>query len=338
MGAVWVALGKVRLPFFLLMLVPYVLTFLSKVWRWQILFYPDQARAPFRILFPTLMISYVPLPFRLGEVARGAAASARTGIPVARVFSTIFVEKVLDVLTLLLLLGVSLPFVALPDSSGRGSLILVGVVALGLVGVMLLFVMRPDIARSLVKLLARPLPARFGNHLLEITDNVLAGLSPLANPSVALRVGLWSLATWGVNIVTVYFEMLAFNIEATPVMAAVLVVATNLSMAIPAAPGYVGTFEAAVVGALVAMGQPVASSQAFAIIYHFVGLVPVAVIGAITALQQGVNFATLGTAPVSAESTPLNPVLPDDAVPVGPHAEAIVSVAAKSNPQSREKR
>ena len=95
---VWDAMGRVRLPFFLLMIVPYVLTFLTKVARWQTLFYPDEARAPFRILFPTLMISYVPLPFRLGEVARGAALSARRGLPAARVFSTIFVEKVLDVL------------------------------------------------------------------------------------------------------------------------------------------------------------------------------------------------------------------------------------------------
>ena len=37
-------------------------------------------------------------------------------------------------------------------------------------------------------------------------------------------------------------------------------------------------------------------SQAFAIIYHFVGLVPVAVIGVIAALQQGINFAALNSA------------------------------------------
>src|SRR5436190_674270 len=133
MGDVWEAMQNVRWPYFLLMLVPYVFTFLTKVWRWQLLFYPDQDRVPFRIAFPALMISYVPLPFRLGEVARGVALSARTGIPAARVFSTIFVEKVLDVLALLLLLGVSLPFVDLPnDASSRGSLALVGVVVIAL--------------------------------------------------------------------------------------------------------------------------------------------------------------------------------------------------------------
>jgi uncharacterized protein (TIRG00374 family) len=296
MGDVWEAMSNVRWPFFLLMLVPYVFTFLTKVWRWQTLFYPDQDLVPFRIALPTLMISYVPLPFRLGEVARGVALSARTGIPAARVFSTIFVEKVLDVLTLLLLLGVSLPFVDLPnDASSRGSLALIGVLVIALVAMMLFFVMRPNMARGLISLVSRPLPERFGNRLLDITDNVLKGLAPLAVPSIALRVGLWSLATWLVNIVTIYLEMLAFNIDTSPVVAVVLVVATNLSMAIPAAPGYIGTFEAAVVGVLVALGQPLDSSQAFAIIYHFVGLVPVAIIGVIAAVQQGINFASLNS-------------------------------------------
>ena len=38
LGDVWDAMGRVRLPFFLLMIVPYVLTFLTKVGRWQTLF------------------------------------------------------------------------------------------------------------------------------------------------------------------------------------------------------------------------------------------------------------------------------------------------------------
>jgi uncharacterized protein (TIRG00374 family) len=315
LGDVWDALAHVRWPYFLLMLVPYVITFLAKVWRWQALFYPDEQRAPFRILFPSLMISYVPLPFRLGEVARGAVASVRTGLPPARVYSTIFVEKVLDVLALLLLLGISLPFVELPASTGRGSLILVGSGVVVLVAVMLFFVFRPDLARALVMLLSRPLPARFGSSLLSVTDHVLEGLVPLAHGPVAARVAFWSLVTWLVNMVTVYLEMLAFNIDVTPAAAVVLVVATNLSMVVPAAPGYVGTFEAAVVGVLVALGQPLDTSQAFAIIYHFVGLIPVAAIGVVAAVQQGVRFLA---PPVGDEvpTTDDRPPTTDDRAPV----------------------
>jgi uncharacterized protein (TIRG00374 family) len=104
---------------------------------------------------------------------------------------------------------------------------------------------------------------------------------------------MWSILTWTINIVTVYLMLMAFNVDVTPMVAAVLVVITNLSMAVPSAPGYVGTFEAAVVLVLTTLGQPLDTSQAFAIIYHFVGLVPVALLGVVAAFQQGINFAAL---------------------------------------------
>jgi glycosyltransferase 2 family protein len=290
---VWDAMSRVRPLYFLLLITPYVLTFLTKVWRWRLLFYPDTDRTPFRLLFGALMISYIPLPFRLGELARAAVVTARTGLPPARVFSTILVEKVMDVLALLLLFAVSIPFVTLPSAPGQGTLVFVGAGVMVVVVVLLVLILRPDWARKLVRLVADRLPQRYGARIIEAADHALEGLTPLAVPSIAVKVGLWSIATWSINIVTIYLMMLAFNIEVPITVAAVLVVATNLSMVVPAAPGYVGTFEAAVVAVLVALGQPRDISQAFAIIYHFLGLVPVALLGVIAAIQQGINFAAL---------------------------------------------
>jgi glycosyltransferase 2 family protein len=288
------------------MLVPYVLTFLTKVWRWRTLFHPDEGRVSFGLLFSALMISYIPLPLRTGEVARGVIASARSGMPAPRVFSTILVEKVLDVLTLLLLLGISLPFVGLPkETQGSAALLGVGVLVVALV--LLGLVLKPDIARSLVRLVAARLPSRFGPRIEQATDHALQGLAPLSNPPVALRLGLWSLATWGVNSVTVYLMLLAFNLTVTPMAAVVLVVVTNLSMAVPSAPGYIGPFELAVVAVLSALGQPKEVTQTFAIVYHFIGLAPVALMGVIAAIQQGVGLS--GLRPTAAAAEPaLQPV------------------------------
>jgi uncharacterized protein (TIRG00374 family) len=291
--AVWQAMLGVRLPFFLLLIVPYTLTFLTKVWRWQLLFHPDEQRAPFRVLFPSLMISYIPLPFRLGEVARAVVAGRRTGMPVARVFSTIVVEKVLDVLTLLLIMGIALPFVNLGEQS-QAWLVPVGGAVLAAVLVMLALVFRPDVARRLVGWIAGRLPERIGARLVALVDNVLAGLVPLSRGSTAAKVLGWSVGTWGINVVTVWIMLLAFNLELSIAVAAMLVVVTNLTMAIPAAPGYVGTFEAAVIALLNgALGVSLDASQGFALFYHFVGLVPVALMGVIAAVAQGVNFGAL---------------------------------------------
>src|SRR5205085_9972117 len=130
-GKLGEALANAQIGFFLLMIVPYILTFMTKVWRWRVLFHPDEKRFSTGTLFSSLMISYVPLPFRMGEVARGAVLSARTGTSAARVFSTILVEKVLDVLALLVFLGVSLPFVPLPGNL-QGPATVVGLVFLAI--------------------------------------------------------------------------------------------------------------------------------------------------------------------------------------------------------------
>jgi uncharacterized protein (TIRG00374 family) len=296
LGDVWASLARVRLPFFAPMAVLYILTFMTKVWRWRVMFYPDEARARTGVLFSSLMISYIPLPFRAGEVARALVASVRLGIPAPRVFSTILVEKVLDVLTLLLFLGLSLPFVGLPGNLQNTAMML-GLLVLAATLVLLVLVLRPELARKLVHLLTKPLPARFGPPIAEATEHALQGLAPLSNPHSALRLVLWSLATWGINSMTVYLMLLAFNVDVTPVASVVLVVVTNLSMAVPSAPGYIGPFEAAVVGVLVVLGQPLETAQTFAIAYHFIGLAPVATMGVIAAFQQGLGLAVFRARP-----------------------------------------
>jgi glycosyltransferase 2 family protein len=295
-GQLWSGVGNIQIGFFLLMIVPYILTFMTKVWRWRVLFHPDEARMSQGLLFSSLMISYVPLPFRLGEVARAVVASSRSGLPVARVFSTILVEKVLDVLTLFLLLGISLPFVGLPEEL-QGSATVLGVAFLILALGIAALVIYPDLARKMVALVSHRLPGGLGARVEDATEHALQGLSPLANPRVALKLALWSLATWSVNAVTVYLLLLSFNLVVSPMAAVTLVVASNLGMAIPSAPGYIGTFELVVVLVLRVLGIAEGDAQAFALFYHFIGLVPVATIGVIAFMQQGVGMAALRSSP-----------------------------------------
>lgn len=303
------SIGKMQPLWLLLMIVPYVLTFMTKVWRWRVMFHPDENRVGPGLLFSSLMLSYIPLPFRAGEVARGVVASARSGIPAARVFSTILLEKVLDVLTLLLFLGISLPFVGLPSEfQGKATLLGGGflVIAVGI----LVIVLRPGLARGIAHFVATKLPGGFGPRIEAITDQALQGLAPLSDLSIATKLVAWSLATWGVNAVTVYFLLLSFNVVVTPMAAVTLIVASNLGMAVPSAPGYVGTFELVVATVLGILGVPPETAKSFALVYHFVGLVPVAAIGVVVAIQQGVGMAAFRGTPEAVEAEPATVVRP----------------------------
>src|SRR5436190_12583323 len=310
---IWDSMRNVQVGFFLLMIVPYILTFMTKVWRWRVLLHPDGVRISTSFLLAAIMIQYIPLPFRAGELGRIAVTTVKTGIPAPRVVSTVLVEKVLDVLTLLLMLGIALPFVTLPEAM-KGSATTAGAGFLGVALALLLLVLKPDIAKKLVWLVASRLPAHLGPRIDVITDHALEGLAPMSNPRLATKVVLWSLATWGVNAVTIYFLMRSFNVDATPMAAVTVMVAANLGMAVPSAPGYVGPFEFAVVTALTVLGVAQIPAQTFAIIYHFIALVPVATLGIIAALQQGVGITAFRPAPPVDITTPSDDLKAPDAL------------------------
>src|SRR5205814_6985860 len=111
------AIGRIQWLWFLLAPVPWVITFVAKVERWRLLYYPDEKRVRRSQLLSALMIGYLfntILPLRTGELVRATVLRVTEKLPVARTLSTILVEKVLDTMTLVLGLGLLLPFIQLP--------------------------------------------------------------------------------------------------------------------------------------------------------------------------------------------------------------------------------
>jgi len=66
-----------------------------------------------------------------------------------------------------------------------------------------------------------------------------------------------------------------------------------LATAVPAAPGYVGTFELAATATAVALGVPRAEALAMAILVHVITLIPIAVAGAVVLIASGSRLGSL---------------------------------------------
>jgi len=93
------------------------LAFFIRALRWQVLFAPSR-RPPFRLVASALYVGYFfnnILPARTGDAASILALNRRARTPIAEATGTLVVERVFDLLSLLLLLFVSLPW--LPDLS-----------------------------------------------------------------------------------------------------------------------------------------------------------------------------------------------------------------------------
>src|SRR5262249_51501504 len=148
----------------------------------------------------------------------------------------------------------------------------------------------PGPARQLLATLLRPLPTTLGTRVQAIADSVLEGLAPLRSRAVAPRIAVWSLCAWVFNILSVYLIIVSFGLAPPPTEPALVVIATNLVMAIPSAPGYVGTYDAVAKQALLVF-PPDDESLAIAItvVLHVFAFLPLAVAGAIALLREGLS-------------------------------------------------
>src|SRR6476469_5111750 len=160
-GQVGAAFGRINPLYFVLGIAPWLVAIGSKVLRWRLLFYPDQRLAPYPRLTAALMIGYLfntVLPLRTGEIVRATVLQVTAGLPVARTLSTILVEKVLDTMALIAMLGLILPFITLPAglaSGARLAAVVFGAIFIVVFGAAL----RPDAARLVVGWMLRLAPA-----------------------------------------------------------------------------------------------------------------------------------------------------------------------------------
>lgn len=208
-------------------------------------------------------------PARLGEVVRPILLRKRLGIPIGAGFGAMFVERLFDLTSTLVILQVVLLVVELPsrelelfgqtwDIVALGQRVGSGLLAPVLIGVLgLLLVGRPLLAR--VERGLSPLSGRLRRLAdlgLGFARSFVDGLQAVRQPGLMLRLVFWTAVTWGGSalIYTLLAQSLGFGdligyAEGLGVM--VLIMLGTLA---PAPPGFVGVYEAACRGALALFG------------------------------------------------------------------------------------
>ena len=310
------ALTHIQWGWFLLAVPPWAFTFWAKVARWRLLYHPDEARVSQGHLLSALLIGYLfntILPLRTGELVRATVMRITEKQPIARTLSTILVEKVLDTMTLVLGLGLILPFIEIPEGLRTPALIS-AVLFSALFVLALAGAIWPGPARRRLAWGLRPVPAGLSRRVLSIADSVLEGLAPLRARVVAPRIAIWSLCAWVFNIASIYCLLFSFGLILPPTAPALVVIATNLGMAVPSAPGYVGLYHSVAKQTLMVFPPHDPDlALAVAIVLHAFGFLPLAVAGAVALLREGLSFTSLqsGTttaaAPEPPVPTPLRP-------------------------------
>jgi len=221
-----------------------------RIVRWQLLL-RELGPAPLPAVAETLVVGYAVnnvLPARLGEVARAAYAKRRLGIGRARVFGSIVVERVLDLVAILACLGGGLVVLYYADHAARQPTFELVALNAGViigVAVLALAVLR---AGNLGRLRIPP-------PILALCHDFCAGVASL-NRRSALLAALLSAIIWSFEVAALVqaFRALAVHLELGQAM--LLMGIASLSTLVPTAPGYLGTYQLVFAIAMRAFGLP----------------------------------------------------------------------------------
>lgn len=251
------------------------LGFFIRAVRWQSL-YPRGARPPLGPVVKSLFIGYLGnaiLPARAGEAARIVALNKTARTPIAQSVGTVFVERAEDVLSLVLLLFLMLPW--LPDVSwlrAAGYLAVGLVVMLALVAAVLLVW-----GERAVQLVMRPLarlPFIPREPLERAPEHFARGLLGLVSPRVAFVSFAWTTLSWLVLGAAFWLVMLASGIDLSVLAGELVVIGIGLAMILPSSPAALGVFEGATVVVLAAYGVDDSHALSYALVLHAMNVLP----------------------------------------------------------------
>jgi uncharacterized membrane protein YbhN (UPF0104 family) len=304
LAEVRVALSQAQWPLLLAAAGMYFVAMSVRAWRWTFLLRPTRRLTLPRVWPVTALVyaSNLILPARLGEVVRAAVLRTR-GVPMSAGLATIAAERVVDGLSTVGLLLLTLPLLpaAAPQWLLTGGRVVGLVFAAGLVGLFTVLLARPLVARIVDRLgAAFPPLARPGAWALRFVD----GLDALRRPRLlAPTLGLTALA-WAASITEYWLAMRAMGVDLSPAGAAFCLSAVGLSSAIPAAPGYVGTQELVGVTVLGLWGVPPATALAASLAFHVIEIVPIGIAGLIVAWREGVAGSAASPFDLASGQTP----------------------------------
>lgn len=273
--------------------------------RWRVLLGPltPDRPVPAGSTLASLLVGYLGnnvLPARLGEVVRAHDLGGRTTLSRAAILGTIVVERVVDTMVV-----VAIASVAILVLSVRGIVASAVLVGLALTTLLVVAIAAGIAARRL------PGAARFAAFLgrwprvrraLARLREGLAVASDLRAVGVAV---LLTLACWSSTVLAFAAAAQSVGVEPTMGQAALLAAGINLATAIPAGPGYVGTFELAAVAIATAVGIDGEAALAFALLVHAATLLITSVGGAIVLVVGGSRERSAVARAVAASAGPV---------------------------------
>ena len=299
---VWAQVRRARMDLLVAGFGAVVATYVIRAWRWQYLLNPI-GPTRFRTVFRTTVIGFAALgllPARAGDLLRPYLLARHEGLSIPATVATVVMERVLDLVAVLVLLAVYLWGIGDPTTIPPAlmrpievSSAIAAATAVVLMVFMWILATHPERIGRVVFVSARVLPHAVADRLAELARTFSGGFAVAREPRALTAALMWSFPLWLAIAAEAWLVTIAFGIAmpfaGTFLLQALLVI----GVAVPT-PGAVGSYhEAYRIGVTTFFGAPQDTAVAAAIVTHAISYFPVILTGIVFMAQDGLSVGRL---------------------------------------------
>ena len=209
-----------------------------------------------------------------GEGARVVIVSRATGVSSAHVLAALALERALDAVSYLVLLGVAAWLLPLPEHIARWR---------GAGGVVLLAAVSVLVALGVVARRAQRAPhAAASPRLPSYLRRFARGVTEVGSPSRIALALLISLASWALQVATYHLTVVAVHLPLPLAGSVAALLAVGVSFLIRATPGNVGVFQAVYALTVSRFGVGESDAVAAALLIQAVQVLPTLLLGGVS--------------------------------------------------------
>lgn len=275
-----------------------LLSHLMRALRWKLLLSPFHKATSIINLFSATMVGYLfnNISPRGGELVRPYIYSKREKISYSSTFATIIVERLLDLITLGLMVAVVLAWnrekitKSFPVDTDPTKLIVIS----GLILVVLFLAVYPPTIKFILKKIVKPISEKTYTKLEDLFEKFKQGFAIIKHPSKYIRLVLESLFIWILYALPLYLLFFAFGFQNTYhlglVDALLLVIVSGIGVTIAPTPGAIGVYHYLVTTALVQLyGIDTEMGLAYATVSHAASRLMELIFGGLFFIRENVS-------------------------------------------------
>ena len=285
-----------------------LLGFFFRALRWRILMSPMK-QVPVTGLFSPLMVGFMAniLPARAGEFIRAYLLGKKHSIPFSGAFASIVVERLFDLIAILLLFswaflfnseifdsGAAISGISLKTLAVRfGELSAVLVAAL--IGFIYMMVQHKEKLMAFIHWFTRHLPKKWHDKVEYLVEEFSLGCMVTKDVSALFKITLYTILVWGSVVVSYYPFYFAYDL-ANKSLQSVLVVTVLVCILIVAlpTPAFLGSFNAAIlIGLHDIMKEPEVTAVSFGMVVWAVNFGIIIVAGLYFVLHDHLSVKAL---------------------------------------------